>query len=145
MLLRAIKHICASDFHGEVALSIVLEAHDRHVRRKLIVAGTGEEVLIDLQRPVFLENGDHLELSDGRFLKAIAAEEDLVEVVGESPAHLVRLAWHIGNRHLSAQLDIDRILIKSDPVIETMLSGLGGRLRQVRETFHPEYGAYHGH
>jgi urease accessory protein len=67
-----------------------------------------------------------------------------------APAQLSRLAWHLGNRHLPAQLEAERILIREDHVIAAMLEGLGARLRRVHEAFMPELGAYaaqdgHGH
>ena len=62
-----------------------------------------------------------------------------------SPAHVAHLAWHIGNRHLAAQLEWDRILILSDRVIALMLEKLGATVLIVREQFSPEHGAYHGH
>ena len=145
MLLQTIKHIPFKEVLTQATDSIVLEAQERHVRRKLIVTTTGLEILIDLQRPVFLEDGDQLELSNGQFIQAIAAEEDLLEVIGTSAAHMVRLGWHIGNRHLAAQLAAHRILIKPDRVIEAMLVGLNAKVRMVREKFNPEHGAYHGH
>jgi urease accessory protein len=52
------------------------------------------------------------------------------------------LAWHIGNRHLPAQIGEGRILIREDSVIEEMLIGLGAGVRHVTEPFTPEAGAY---
>jgi urease accessory protein len=57
-----------------------------------------------------------------------------------------RQAWHIGNRHLEAQIEATRILIRRDHVIAKMLEQLGAQVTDVRETFTPEHGAYaHGH
>ena len=77
-----------------------------------------------------------------------AAPEALVEVTADQPGLLVRLAWHLGNRHLPARVEAARILIREDHVIADMLRGLGARLRHVNEPFTPERGAYdggHGH
>jgi len=55
-------------------------------------------------------------------------------------------AAHIGNRHLEAQFETTRILIRWDPVIAKMLEQQGATVTLVRETFTPERGAYvHGH
>ena len=70
---------------------------------------------------------------------------DLVEVRGRDAASFARLAWHLGNRHLPAQIDTDRILIRDDHVIVDMLKGLGADVRKVRAPFDPEGGAYGQH
>jgi urease accessory protein len=143
--MRAIKHIRLSEAPGTATDGIELSAQGRHLRRKLIITESGVEVLVDLPLSVFIEDGDHLELEDGSFLEVRAAEEELLEIRGVSPAHVVTLAWHIGNRHLAAQLEWDRILILNDRVIALMLEGLGATVKVVHEQFSPEHGAYHGH
>ncbi len=145
MALRALKHIRLSDTPGTATDGIELTAQERHLRRKLLVTESGAEVLVDLPLSIFIEDGDHLELEDGTFLEVRAAEEELLEIRGVSPAHVVTLAWHIGNRHLAAQLEWDRILILNDRVIALMLEKLGATVSVVQEQFSPEHGAYHGH
>jgi urease accessory protein len=144
-LKRATKHIRLSETPGTASDGIELTAQERHMRRKLITTESGVEVLVDLPLSVFIEDGDHLELQDGTFLEVRAAVEELLEIRGVSPAHTLVLAWHIGNRHLAAQLEWDRILILNDRVIRLMLEGLGATLNLVQEQFSPEHGAYHGH
>ena len=54
------------------------------------------------------------------------------------------LAWHIGNRHLAAEIEAERILILRDHVIRSMLEGLGAVVSDVVEPFNPLGGAYSG-
>ncbi len=143
--MRALKHIRLSDTPGQATDGIELSAQDRHLRRKLIITESGNEVLVDLPLAIFIEDGDHLELEDGSYLEVRAAEEDLLEIKAVSGAHHALLAWHIGNRHLAAQIEGDRILILRDHVIALMLEQLGATVTKVREQFSPEHGAYHGH
>jgi urease accessory protein len=124
---------------------VVLDAGERHIRRKLITLQHGDELMVDFDRPVQLEHGDCLVLEDGRLAEVIAAEEDLMEITARDTQNLTRLAWHIGNRHLAAQIETDRILIRRDAVIAAMLKGLGADVRDVSEPFAPEHGAYHSH
>lgn len=145
MALRAIRHIRLSDTPGTATDGIELAAQERHLRRKLLVTESGAEILVDLPQSVFIEDGDHLELDNGTYLEVRAAEEELLEIRGVSPAHVVQLAWHIGNRHLAAQLEWDRILILQDRVIALMLEQLGATVKVVREQFSPQHGAYHAH
>lgn len=126
-------------------LAILL--HDeRRVRRRLFTLVHGDSVLVDFPEPVTLEDRSALRLEDGRFVEIIAGEEHLYEVTGRDGIHLKRLCWHLGNRHLKAQIEDDRILILRDHVIRDMLLGLGARVTEISEPFHPEEGAYsHGH
>ena len=144
-MIRATKLIRLSDTPGTATDGIELKAEDRHLRRKLITTESGVEVLVDLPLSVFIEDGDHLELENGTYLEVRAAEEELLEIRGVSPAHVVTLAWHIGNRHLAAQLEYDRILILPDRVIAQMLEQRRATLKLVHEQFSPEHGAYHEH
>jgi urease accessory protein len=123
----------------------VLDAQSRHVRRRLITCGNGTEVLIDFETPVRLADGDQLVLQDGSRVSIVAEREDLMEIRGRDPAHLARLAWHIGNRHLEAQIEPERILVRRDHVIARMLEQQGASMKHVEEPFEPEHGAYHSH
>jgi urease accessory protein len=100
--------------------------------------------MVDLPEPVLLADGDALVLEDGRTIRIVAAKEELYEVrPGTVP--LRHLAWHVGNRHLAAQIDEDRILIRRDHVIRAMLEGLGATVTELIEQFQPVHGAYHSH
>lgn len=124
---------------------VVLEHDERRVRRKLLRLVHGDEVLVDFPQTVTLEQRQLLKLEDGRTVEVIAADELLYEIRAKDTGHLLRLAWHIGNRHTPAQLEEDRILIKRDHVLKAMLEGLGGRVVNVSEPFFAEHGAYHSH
>ena len=98
--------------------------------------------MLDLPRTTILRAGDGLRLEDGRVIGVEALPEQLAEVTAPDTATLMRLAWHIGNRHLPAQLEPTRILIRDDAVIVRMLVGLGATVKPVMEAFNPEPGAY---
>lgn len=113
----------------------------RFLRRKVLTGEAGTEVLVDLEHTTSLDDGDALETEDGRLIEVRAAEEALIEVTGPN---LVRLAWHIGNRHTPCQIASDRLLIRRDHVLRDMLERLGARLTDITAPFTPEGGAY-GH
>ncbi len=143
-MLRAVSIV--SPGHGREPYDNVTLDHDqRRLRRKLLHLGGGDDVLVDFPQTLTLEHGSALELEDGRLVAILAAPELLYEIRGRDAAHLVRLAWHIGNRHTSAQLEDARILIKRDHVLKIMLEGLGASVRDVTEPFFAEHGAYHSH
>ena len=128
-------------WQGPAQARAVLDYDDRFLRRKRIDCQDGSSVLVDLPETVSLEAGDALRTDDGRLIEIIAAQEPVVQVTGPN---LARLAWHIGNRHTPCQVMADHLVIRRDPVLETMLVQLGATLRPVLAPFRPEGGAY-GH
>ena len=142
-MLRAARIDRAGQWPRERARgTVTLGYDDRHRRRLRLESDAGEPFLLDLPRAGVLEEGDGLALSDGSWLAVQAAPEALIEVTASSAEMLTRLAWHIGNRHLPAQLEGSRILIRDDHVIAAMLEGLGARLRRIDAPFTHERGAY---
>jgi urease accessory protein len=125
--------------------TVVLPHDGRHLRRKLLHLDDGAMVMLDFKEPVLFHHGDRLLLDDGTTVEIRAAEERLFEIRARDGLHLIELAWHLGNRHLAAQIESDRILILRDHVIRDMLSGLGATVTEVIEPFQPVRGAYHGH
>jgi urease accessory protein len=124
----------------------VVLPHDlRHLRRKLLHLQNGDMVMLDLKEPVLFANGDLLVLEDGELIEIVAAEEKLFEITPRDRIHLTELAWHLGNRHLPAQIEENRILILRDHVIRAMLEGLGAKVAEGAEPFQPVRGAYHSH
>jgi len=144
-MLRALTILSPDHDRGIPYDTVTLEHSERRLRRKLLRLKHGDEILLDFPQTLTLEHGSALELEDGRLVGIIAAEELLYEIRARDTAHLVRLAWHIGNRHTSAQLEEARILIKRDHVLKTMLEGLGATVANVAEAFNAEHGAYHSH
>ena len=140
-LAHAHEVIAAGEWTGPAADRVRLDYEARFLRRKRLEAEGGTVFLADLPQTVSLGPGDALRLSDGRLVEVLAAQEPLLQITG---ADLVRLAWHIGNRHTPCQIEAGRLLIARDPVLADMLRHLGATLAEVVEPFRPEGGAY-GH
>ncbi len=142
-LIRAVEILPPGKWLGSAAVDhLILTFDERHRRRLRYVACGGTTFLLDLPRAAVLRAGDGLRLEDGRIVSVEASPEQLVEVTAVDAATLIRLAWHIGNRHIPAQLEPHRILIRDDAVIVNMLVGLGATVTPVMAAFTPEAGAY---
>lgn len=140
-MIRAVK-VQGPGWAGKPADTVVLGFDDRH-RRRLAMEGTrGLAFLLDLEQAVALRGGDALVLEDGRLVEVVAAPEPLIEIRGSDPQHLVRIAWHLGNRHLPTQITPRGLRIRRDHVIADMVRGLGGRVVEIEAPFDPEGGAY---
>lgn len=123
--------------------------HDQRTRRRMVyTTETGRPILLDMQRPVRLKDGDLLRIEDGTLVRVDATPEPLLEIHAHSTAELVRIAWHLGNRHLPTQLapgaDGGTLRIRHDHVIAEMVDGLGGHCHPILAPFDPEGGAYEG-
>jgi len=124
---------------------VLIDFDRRHRRRILLRTERGSEVMIDLPHAVRLHHGDGLVLADGGVVRVCARPEPLLEIHAHNAAELVRIAWHLGNRHLPVQLIGERIRIRADHVIAAMVRGLGGHVTEIEAPFDPEPGAYGGH
>ncbi|MBZ8134036.1 urease accessory protein UreE [Afifella sp. IM 167] len=144
-LARAGEVRAAGTWQGEPADEVQLVSGDRHRRRLVLTTAHGLSFLLDLPEARLLREGDALCLEDGRLVRVRARPEPLMEVTAPDGNALLRLAWHLGNRHTPAALEGTRILIRPDHVLAEMVRGLGGQVREVEEPFDPETGAYHGH
>lgn len=150
-MIRARSLLSAGHWDAATAADRVVLPHDGRYRRRIAMRGEGDVTfLLDLDEATRLKHGDGLALEDGRVVLVVAAEEPVAEIVAHDAHHLARLAWHLGNRHVPAELLADRIRIARDSVLEEMARGLGASVEIVEAAFEPEGGAYeageaHGH
>jgi urease accessory protein len=141
-MIRATKVLGQHRWTQSAADTVVLDFDDRHRRRMAMTGTRGLEFLLDLENAVALRGGDALVLEDGRLIEVVAVAEPLLEIRGADPLHLVRVAWHLGNRHLPTQIMPKGLRIRRDHVIEAMVKGLGARIIEIEAPFDPEGGAY---
>jgi urease accessory protein len=135
-----------------VADTVTLDHEGRQRRRVALTGDGGTAFLLDLEKASVLADGDALRLEDGRLVQVRAAPQPLLEVRAENPLRLMRIAWHIGNRHTPAEITADALYIEPDHVLAEMVRGQGGTATPVERPFQPERGAYdhecghdHGH
>lgn len=143
-MIRATQVLGQHRWSEAPADTVVLDFDDRHRRRMAMTGTRGLEFLLDLENAVALRGGDALLLEDGRLIEVVAAPEPLAEIRGADPHHLIRVAWHLGNRHLPTQIMGKALRIRRDHVIEAMVRGLGARVIEIEAPFDPEGGAYAG-
>jgi urease accessory protein len=143
--MRASGVLPAGTWDAARAVDTVLLDHDaRHRRRIALTTQAGATLLLDLERAARLRDGDGLLREDGAVVRVAAKPEELAEIHAHEEGGLVRIAWHLGNRHLPVQLLGEHIRIRRDHVIEEMVEGLGGHVEHIEAPFDPESGAYEG-
>ena len=129
---------------GDAADCISLDHDHRHRRRLLLATAQGHAILLDLAQTMRLREDDGLLLDDGAIIRVLARPESLLAITAPDAHTLLRLAWHLGNRHLPVQILPHELRIAADHVIADMVRGLGGSAQEITAPFDPEAGAYAG-
>jgi urease accessory protein len=147
IMIRATSIIRRLAVRRERIVDSVTLDHEHRQRRRIRLTSDGDlEFLLDLDKASGLEDGDALKLEDGRLILVKAAPQKLIEIRAETPQRLLRVVWHIGNRHAPAEITADAIYIEEDDVLAEMVRGQGCSITAVTRPFRPERGAYdHGH
>ena len=125
------------------ALCLSFETRCRSRLRTHLASGEACELL--LPRGAVMRHGDHLLGRDGRVIRVVAADEDLLEAHTADPLLLARAAYHLGNRHVALSIAPGRLRFAHDHVLGDMVRGLGLEVVHVHAPFEPESGAYGAH
>jgi urease accessory protein len=152
-LARAIRLLNPADRGARPVADTVIVDYAQRSAPNITVAGVKDgRFEIALAPPAHLRTDDVLELDDGRLIEVVAAPEPLIEARASDLDQLARLAWHLGDRHIPAQLFANRIRVRAEASVEQLLTALGARLSRIEAPFEPEGGAYelvrghaHGH
>lgn len=135
----------AGSWSGPPLDSLTLDYDARFRRRVVLTCDGGSQVLLDLSEARVLNQGDALVTEDGGHILVQAKPEALLEVRCADPRQLLRIAWHLGNRHLPTEVAEGCLRIRADHVIAEMLRKLGVEPVALEAPFNPEGGAYGSH
>lgn len=134
-----------SETKPRIRQSASLAWAERQRSRLAIMLDDKTPAVILLARGEMLHHGDLLTTADGRYELLIqAAPESVLKITAHSTHALLRLVYHLANRHVSAMIAPDAIFIEPDPILAEMVRRLGGAVSVVTTAFTPEHGAYHG-
>ena len=128
------------------APSIELDWDTRQKSRFETVDSSGRHVGIVTPRGQALRGQDVLVGEDGSFLKVIAKDQQVLRVsyctTHGSAFDLTRAAYHLGNRHVPIELQVNHMQIEPDHVLASMLEHMHLIVQEVMAPFEPEMGAY---
>jgi urease accessory protein len=140
---RAINALAAGHRHDRPVIDTVVLDHAQRSTQNITVTGVrGGCYEIALAEPIRLQTDDLLVLEDGDLVEVVAAPEPLIEARASDVAALSRLAWHLGDRHVPAQLLRNRVRVRRDASVEALLRSLGAKIGLIDAPFEPEGGAY---
>lgn len=126
--------------HGVDVLSLCCA--DRQRNRLAAMLPDGRAVAIVLPRGEVMNPGDGLLSACGQQLIIQASPETLLKISAASAFDLLRVTYHLANRHVKAMLTPEAIFIEPDAVLQQMVLLLGACVAVVNEPFLPEAGAY---
>lgn len=142
-LMRATRVLQPAERQNRpVADTVILDYAQRSAQKITVTGVKGGCFAIDLAQATRLRTDDALLLDDGSLVEVVAAPEPLIEARAADLAQLARLAWHLGDRHVPAQLFANRIRVRAEGAVEELLKTLGAKLARIEAPFEPEGGAY---
>lgn len=129
---------------------LVLTFKQREKSRLKVCLPNGEEVGLFLPRGTVLKEGDVIATDSAECLKIVAAAEKVSTVTTDDSHLLLRIAYHLGNRHVPLQVEPTWLRYAHDHVLDDMVRLLGGEVVVEERPLQPESGAYggghsHGH
>ena len=135
-----IEQRAAADAIASEQLMLSFERRCKSRLRTRLVSG--EECGLFLERGTVLRGGDKLLANNGVVVEVIAAPEALMEAISADALQLARVAYHLGNRHVSVEILSGCLHFAYDHVLGEMVRGLGLPVTEVEAAFEPESGAY---
>ena len=73
---KIIHHNNDKEAFDEISLSY----EERFIRRKKLIANNGTEFLVNLEETVSVDENHYFELDNGKLIKVISKEENLIEI-----------------------------------------------------------------
>ncbi len=125
-------------------LKLTLNSDQRRVFRGKRISNCNQEVKLQLPREGKLNDGDILLTNHKKiFVQIIAQKENLIEITAKTKLELIKVAYHLGNRHVEIEINENILFTKSDYIIEELLKNFDVVFLKVEKKFFPEIGAFH--
>ena len=126
-------------------LTLSLTAEERTRTRHRFDIPEEQILFFRLPRGIILQDGDFLKAESGELIEILAKPEPVLTVLADNSLTLLRVAYHLGNRHVPVEITPDYLHLKPDSVLAEMLIHLGVEIKEEIKPFQPEAGAYGHH
>ncbi len=143
------KEIVVTDWikqncHEGNFLNLTLSSDQRRIFRGKRKSDCNQELQLQLPRQGKLNDGDILRTNQKKlFVQIIAQKENLIEITAKANLELIKVAYHLGNRHVEIEINENILFTKSDYIIEELLENFDVVFSKVEKKFFPEIGAFH--
>lgn len=113
------------DSRGLEADRVLLDRYDMAKPHQKLKTEKGAILAVSLSPGESMYDGAVLYKDQEKIITAELLPEDVLEIFPEGNLQWARTAFNIGNMHHPAYLQDDRIMIPYDPVLESLLKGIG--------------------
>ena len=125
-------------------LKLTLNSNQRRIFRGKRKSNCNQEIHLQLPREGKLNDGDILLTNhENLFVQIIAQQESLIEITANSSLELIKVAYHLGNRHVEIEINENILLTKNDYIIEELINNFEVKFKKIKKEFFPEIGAFH--
>ena len=125
-------------------LKLTLSSDQRRILRGKRKSDCNQEIHLQLPREGKLNDGDILLTNHKNlFVQVRAQKENLIEITAKTNLELIKVAYHLGNRHMEIEINENILLTKNDYIIEELLKNFEVIFIKVEKKFFPEIGAFH--
>lgn len=151
-MLTLTEHFPAAlnNFTAIAQHTLPLTAEERQRSRHRFMTAENLEVRLDLPRGTVLRDGDLLKAKSDLgttnptdiFVKVVAKPEPVITVTAHTSLHLLKAAYHLGNRHVPLEITDNYLRLSPDSVLADMLKHMNLHIHEELVPFQPEAGAY---
>ena len=132
------------NYYGGNFLKLTLSSEQRRIFRGKRKSDCNQELHLQLPREGRLNDGDVLLTNHKNlYVQIIAQKENLLEINAKKDLELIKVAYHLGNRHVEIEIKENILLTKNDYIIKELLKNFEVMCTKVEKKFFPEVGAFH--
>jgi urease accessory protein len=126
-------------------LTLALTAEERTRSRYVWEVDNQYQIKMRLPRGTVLQDQDLLATEEGEIIEIIAKPEPVLTISSQDSLELLRVAYHLGNRHVSLEIQPSYLRLSPDSVLKEMIKQFNVTITEEIAKFKPEIGAYHSH
>ena len=124
-------------------LYLTLSSEQRKILRGRKVSDCNRELILQLPREGEINDGDILRTNqENIFIHVIAKIEKLFQICTFTKFDMIKVSYHLGNRHVEMEISDNYLFIREDSVLKNLLENLGAEIKLVNKKFFPEDGAF---
>ena len=124
-------------------LHLTLCSDQRKILRGRKFSDCNKELFLQLPRERIINDGDiFITNQENIFICVKARIENLFQIHTSSKLNMLKLTYHLGNRHVRMEINDNYLFVKEDHVIKNLLESFDAEIKLVNKKFFPENGAF---
>ena len=125
-------------------LNLTLCSEQRKILRGRKFSDCNKELFLQLPREGIIKDGDIFRTNQENIFICVKARiENLFQIYTSSKLNMLKLTYHLGNRHVRMEINDNYLFVKEDHVIKNLLESFDAEIKLVNKKFFPEIGAFY--